>query len=99
MGDLGAAAQHFDEAVDRVNLDALTLEESDQLIQLCHEAAEAHRALGELDQTETVYSALLGFLRSRGWQDQIAEVEQMMAEGGMQEGFPAEAPASRSFAA
>jgi tetratricopeptide (TPR) repeat protein len=93
MGDLGAAAQHFDEAVDRVNLDALTLEESDQLIQLCHEAAEAHRALGELDQTETVYSALLGFLRSRGWQDQIAEVEQMMAEGGMQEGFPPEDPA------
>ena len=67
MGDLGAAAQHFDEAVDRVNLDELTLEESDQLIQLCHEAAEAHRALGELDQTETVYSALLGFLRSRGY--------------------------------
>jgi tetratricopeptide (TPR) repeat protein len=88
MGDLGAAAQHFDEAVDRVNLDALTLEESDQLIQLCHEAAEAHRALGELDQTETVYNALLGFLRSRGWQEQIAEVEQMMAEGGMQEGAP-----------
>lgn len=88
MGDLGAAAQHFDEAVDRVNLDALTLEESDQLIQLCHEAAEAHRALGELDQTETVYNALLGFLRSRGWQEQIAEVEQMMAEGGMQEGSP-----------
>ena len=84
MGDLGSAAQHFDEAVDRVNLDALTLEESDQLIQLCHEAAEAHRALGELDQTETVYNALLGFLRSRGWQEQIAEVEQMIAEGEMQ---------------
>ncbi len=81
LGDLTAAAQHFDEAVDRVNLDALTLEESDQLIQLCHEAAEAHRALGELDQTETVYNALLGFLRSRGWEDQAAEVEQMMAEG------------------
>jgi tetratricopeptide (TPR) repeat protein len=81
MGDLNAAAQHFDEAVDRVNLDALTLEESDQLIQLCHEAAEAHRALGEADQTETVYNALLGFLRSRGWEDQAAEVEQMMAEG------------------
>ncbi len=93
MGDLNAAAQHFDEAVDRVNLDALTLEESDQLIQLCHEAAEAHRALGELDQTETVYNALLGFLRSRGWQDQIAEVEQMMAEGEMHAGAPAgEAP-------
>jgi tetratricopeptide (TPR) repeat protein len=86
MGDLASAAQHFDEAVDRVNLDALTLEESDQLIQLCHEAAEAHRALGELDQTETVYNALLGFLRSRSWQDQIAEVEQMMAEGEMQGG-------------
>jgi tetratricopeptide (TPR) repeat protein len=81
MGDLNAAAQHFDEAVDRVNLDALTLEESDQLIQLCHEAAEAHRALGEAEQTETVYNALLGFLRSRGWEDQAAEVEQMMAEG------------------
>ncbi len=94
MGDLNAAAQHFDEAVDRVNLDALTLEESDQLIQLCHEAAEAHRALGELDQTETVYSALLGFLRSRGWQDQIAEVEQMMAEGEMQGGMPPVAPGS-----
>lgn len=92
MGDLNSAAQHFDEAVDRVNLDALTLEESDQLIQLCHEAAEAHRALGELDQTETVYNALLGFLRSRSWQDQIAEVEQMMAEGEMHGG--AASPAS-----
>jgi tetratricopeptide (TPR) repeat protein len=90
MGDLASAAQHFDEAVDRVNLDALTLEESDQLIQLCHEAAEAHRALGELDQTETVYNALLGFLRSRSWQDQIAEVEQMIAEGEMQGGAPPE---------
>jgi tetratricopeptide (TPR) repeat protein len=96
MGDLNMAAQHFDEAVDRVNLDALTLEESDQLIQLCHEAAEAHRALGELEQTETVYSALLGFLRSRGWQDQAAEVEQMMAEGaalaGGQQPQPEEPP-------
>ncbi len=93
MGDLGSAAQHFDEAVDRVNLDALTLEESDQLIQLCHEAAEAHRALGEPEQTETVYNALLGFLRSRGWQDQVAEVEQMMAEAEAQAGnTPQEAP-------
>ncbi len=92
MGDLGAAAQHFDEAVDRVNLDALTIEECDQLIQLCHEAAEAHRALGELDQAETVYSALLGFLHSRGWQDQIAEVEQMMAESGIQGEPPPDEP-------
>ena len=56
---------HFDEAVDRVNLDALTVEESDQLVQLCQEAAEAHRQLGEQEQALTVYNALLGFLRSR----------------------------------
>ncbi len=46
-GDLRTATMHFDEAVDRVNLDALTLEESDQLVQLCQEAADAHRQLGE----------------------------------------------------
>jgi tetratricopeptide (TPR) repeat protein len=45
-GDLRTATMHFDEAVDRVNLDALTLEESDQLVQLCQEAADAHRQLG-----------------------------------------------------
>ncbi|HZO71651.1 MAG TPA: tetratricopeptide repeat protein [Ktedonobacteraceae bacterium] len=77
-GDLRTAAVHFDEAVDRVNLDALTMEESDQLLQLCQEAAEAHRALGEQEQALTVYNALLGFLRSRGWNDKIAQVEFML---------------------
>src|SRR6266699_736554 len=76
-GDLRTATMHFDEAVDRVNLDALTVEESDQLVQLCQEAAEAHRALGEQEQALTVYNALLGFLRSRGWNDKVAQVEFM----------------------
>ncbi len=79
-GDLRTAAVHFDEAVDRVNLDALTVEESDQLLQLCQEAAEAHRALGEQEQALTVYNALLGFLRSRGWNDKIAQVEFMLQQ-------------------
>ncbi len=74
-GDLRTASVHFDEAVDRVNLDALTIEESDQLVQLCQEAAEAHRLLGEQEQALTVYNALLGFLRSRGWDDKVAQVE------------------------
>src|SRR2546423_55394 len=79
-GDLRTATVHFDEAVDRVNLDALTVEESDQLVQLCQEAAEAHRALGELEQASTVYNALLGFLRSRGWKDKVAQVEVMLQQ-------------------
>ena len=79
-GDLKTASMHFDEAVDRVNLDALTMEESDQLVQLCQEAAEAHRLLGELDQALTVYNALLGFLHSRGWNDKIAQVEFMLQQ-------------------
>ncbi|GAC1386777.1 MAG: hypothetical protein NVSMB33_16320 [Ktedonobacteraceae bacterium] len=79
-GDLKTATVHFDEAVDRVNLDALTAEESDQLVQLCQEAAEAHRALGEQEQALTVYSALLGFLRSRGWNDKVAQVEFMLQQ-------------------
>ena len=79
-GDMGAATQHFDEAVDRVNLDALTIEESDQLVQLCQEAAEAHRLMGEQDQALTVYNALLGFLRSRGWNDKVAQVEFMLKQ-------------------
>ncbi len=74
-GDLRTATVHFDEAVDRVNLDALTEEESDQLVQLCQEAAEAHRLLGEQEQALTVYNALLGFLRSRGWSEKVAQVE------------------------
>jgi tetratricopeptide (TPR) repeat protein len=79
-GDLHAATVHFDEAVDRVNLDALTVEESDQLVQLCQEAAEAHRLLGEHEQAFTVYNALLGFLRSRGWNDKVAQVEFMLQQ-------------------
>ena len=38
-GNIEEAAHYFDEAVDRVNLDVLTQEESDQLLQLCQEAA------------------------------------------------------------
>ena len=79
-GDLRTATMHFDEAVDRVNLDALTIEESDQLVQLCQEAAEAHRSLGEQEQALTVYNALLGFLRSRGWSDKVAQVEFMLQQ-------------------
>ncbi len=79
-GDLRTATIHFDEAVDRVNLDALTVEESDQLVQLCQEAAEAHRMLGEQEQAFTVYNALLGFLRSRGWADKVAQVEYMLQQ-------------------
>ncbi len=79
-GDLRTATMHFDEAVDRVNLDALTIEESDQLVQLCQEAAEAHRLLGEQEQALTVYNALLGFLRSRGWDDKVAQVEFMLKQ-------------------
>ncbi|MFL5625666.1 MAG: tetratricopeptide repeat protein, partial [Ktedonobacteraceae bacterium] len=79
-GDLRTATVHFDEAVDRVNLDALTMEESDQLVQLCQEAAEAHRMLGEQEQAVTVYSALLGFLHSRGWNEQVAQVEFMLQQ-------------------
>jgi len=79
-GDLRTATMHFDEAVDRVNLDALTAEESDQLVQLCQEAAEAHRLLGEQEQALTVYNALLGFLRSRGWNDKVAQVEFMLKQ-------------------
>jgi tetratricopeptide (TPR) repeat protein len=80
QGNIQEAAQFFDEAVDRVNLDALTRDESDQLLQLCQEAAEAHREMGDAQGAETVYSALLGFLRSRGWQDQVEEVEHLIAE-------------------
>ncbi|HEY0752745.1 MAG TPA: tetratricopeptide repeat protein [Ktedonobacteraceae bacterium] len=79
-GDLRTATMHFDEAVDRVNLDALTLEESDQLVQLCQEAADSHRQLGEQEQALTVYNALLGFLRSRGWNDKVAQVEFMLKQ-------------------
>ena len=89
-GDLQTASVHFDEAVDRVNLDALTAEESDQLVQLCQEAAEAHRQLGQQDQALTVYNALLGFLRSRGWNDKVAQVEFMLKQ--LQHAQPAPPP-------
>ncbi|HEV2583871.1 MAG TPA: tetratricopeptide repeat protein, partial [Ktedonobacteraceae bacterium] len=79
-GDLSTAAKNFDEAVDRVNLDALTTEESDQLVQLCQEAAEAHRMLGEQMQALNIYNALLGFLRNRGWSDKVAQVEFMLKQ-------------------
>ncbi len=90
-GDLQTASVHFDEAVDRVNLDALTAEESDQLVQLCQEAAEAHLQLGQQDQALTVYNALLGFLSSRGWNDKVTQVEFMLKQ--LQQARPASAPA------
>jgi tetratricopeptide (TPR) repeat protein len=80
QGNMRAAAQYFDEAVDRVNLDALTPDETDQLLQLCQEAAEAHRDMNDMEGAETIYQALLGFLRSQGWQEQVGEVERMMRE-------------------
>ncbi|MFI5272599.1 MAG: tetratricopeptide repeat protein [Ktedonobacterales bacterium] len=80
QGDIESAARYFDEAVDRVNLDALSRDESDQLIQLCQEAAEAHREMSDMEGAETVFTALLGFLRSQGWQDQVVEVERLMRE-------------------
>lgn len=82
-GDLKRAAKYFDEAVDRVNLDQLAHDEADQLIQLCHESAQTHFELGNTEAGETVYSALLGFLRSRGWQDRVNQVEQLVQESGM----------------
>src|SRR5215469_15915291 len=79
-GNIEEAAHYFDEAVDRVNLDVLAQEESDQLLQLCQEAAEAHREMNDIEGAETVYTALLGYLRSQGWQEQVAEIERLMRE-------------------
>ncbi|HEY7851086.1 MAG TPA: tetratricopeptide repeat protein, partial [Ktedonobacterales bacterium] len=80
LGQVEDAARYFDEAVDRVNLDVLNQDESDQLLQLCQEAAEAHRDMRDSEGAETIISALLGYLRSQGWQEQVAEVERMMRE-------------------
>lgn len=80
MGQVGEAAQYFDQAVDRVNLDALEQNESDQLLQLCQEAAEAHRDMNDIEGAQTIFSALLGYLRSQGWQQQVSEVERMQRE-------------------
>src|SRR5262249_22894450 len=55
-------------------------EESDQFLQLCQEAAEAHRDMNDIEGAETIFSALLGFLRSQGWRDQVSEAERMMRE-------------------
>jgi tetratricopeptide (TPR) repeat protein len=80
QGDLRTASVHFDEAVDQVNLDVLTVEESDQLVQLCQEAAEVHRLLGEQAQALTIYGSLLGFLQSRGWSEKVAQVEFLLQQ-------------------
>ncbi|HEU0026855.1 MAG TPA: tetratricopeptide repeat protein [Ktedonobacterales bacterium] len=80
LGNVPEAAQYFDQAVDRVNLDALEQNESDQLLQLCQEAAEAHRDMNDIEGAQTIFSALLGYLRSQGWRTQIAEVERMQRE-------------------
>ncbi len=80
LGQVADAAQYFDQAVDRVNLDALEQNESDQLLQLCQEAAEAHRDMNDIEGAQTIFSALLGYLRSQGWQRQVSEVERMQRE-------------------
>jgi len=108
-GDLRTAAQHFDEAVDRVNLDALTIDEVEQLIQLCQETADTHRAIGEIEQGYNVLNALLGFVQSRGWQDRAMQVEQLIRQyqqvtsfmarqtGGRPAPSPAEAAPTMAF--
>ncbi len=60
LGQVADAARYFDEAVDRVNLDVLNQDESDQLLQLCQEAAEAHRDMRDAEGAETIFSALAG---------------------------------------
>src|SRR5260370_34982558 len=77
QGNIEQAAHFFDEAVDRVNLDALARDESDQLLQLCQEAAEAHREMNDIEGAETGYTAVLGFLPSQGWSHQVAEIERL----------------------
>lgn len=79
-GDLRRATTHFDEAVERVDLDYLIIEEAEQLIQLCQETIEAHQQLGEQERALTFYHALLGFLRSRGWSEKVAQVELMLEQ-------------------
>ncbi|MGH2502750.1 MAG: tetratricopeptide repeat protein, partial [Ktedonobacterales bacterium] len=80
LGNVPEAAQYFDQAVDRVNLDALEQNESDQLLQLCQEAAEAHRDMQDIEGAQTIFSALLGYLRSQNWSRQVTEVERMQRD-------------------
>jgi tetratricopeptide (TPR) repeat protein len=80
LGHVEEAANYFDQAVDRVNLDALEQNESDQLLQLCQEAAEAHRDMNDIEGAQTIFSALLGYLRSQNWSRQVAEVERMQRD-------------------
>jgi tetratricopeptide (TPR) repeat protein len=100
-GDLKTAVHFFDEAVERVNLDALEHDEADQLIQLCHEAARTHDDINDREGADGVYSALLGFLRSRGWQDHVAEAERLMAQRVQSQGgrsFPGAGASRQSIA-
>ncbi|HEV2238198.1 MAG TPA: tetratricopeptide repeat protein, partial [Ktedonobacterales bacterium] len=80
MGNLHEAAQYFDEAVDRVRLDALQQDDADQLMQLCLEAAEVHREAGDMAGAETILSALSRFVSSQGWTSQMRDVEQMQRD-------------------
>jgi tetratricopeptide (TPR) repeat protein len=79
-GDLKTAVSYFDEAVDKVNLDALERAEADHLIQLCNEAARTHDDIGDAEGAQSIFDALIGFLRSRGWNDFVAQVERLLAE-------------------
>lgn len=76
-GHLHTATTYFDGAVERVDIDSLTIEEADQLVELFQETADAHYQLGEQEQAHVIMRILLDFLHRRGWSEQLVQVEFM----------------------
>ena len=79
-GDLHTSTTRIDETLEKVNLDSLTIKDASQLVRFYQEIAEAHRLLGEREQVITIFSALLDFLRDRGWTNEIPLIEFMLQQ-------------------
>lgn len=75
-GDMRTAARYFDEALKRVDFRAFGISESDQLMQMYYEVAEAHNIVGEQQVVMDIYNTLMGFLQEHGLSDKVTQVDQ-----------------------
>jgi tetratricopeptide (TPR) repeat protein len=71
LGDMERAVKYFGEALAQINLELLEETNADLLLQICYEAAFAHRDHGDHAAAAEIFAGLLRYLESRGWTRQI----------------------------
>lgn len=79
LSDKRGAVLYFDEAINQLNTDKLKERDADQLVQMCYEAALAHRDISEVEAAEELFQALLHFLNGQRWEAAINQARRLMS--------------------